>query len=283
MNIVAQKLKVAPTAALVLHFSKQMFSKGLAAQYMARLDLDSVQDLVNKVNQVSIHFSDVLLFRKNIIRYIINDILTRHPGRQVCILAAGLDPLGLQIVEQYEQSVATAVYEVDSAHMDEKRRLYEQLISGCSYLHTITADLNNPDQLMLALSKQGFDASKPAIIVFEGIMHYITETEWQKLMHSFSSKQKHNIVIMDYAIPVDDVPIAFKEETRALISLVEHAIQGKFQHYRRERLKNLLNVFNIKEFNTYSIPLVKYSDEYLYRNIQKELTEATMEIATFNI
>jgi O-methyltransferase involved in polyketide biosynthesis len=283
MDNVNEKLKVAPTAALVLYFSRRMFNSGLGAQYIDMIDMNAIQDLADNVSKVSMHFSDVLLFRKNIIRHLIKKILGHRPGQQICILGAGLDPLGLQIVEQYKQDIVTAVYEVDTAYMDEKKQIYQRLAPAFSNLKTITADLNNPSLLMRTLAGQGFDASKPAIIVLEGILHYITETQLRELIHGFCSRKGLHTLIFDFALPIEDVPPAFREETKSLISLVEKAIEGQFQHYSREKIGSILESLGTRSSSTSSIPLVKYSEEALNRCISNILPEATMEVVVSNI
>src|SRR6187402_307712 len=123
MRTVENKLAIASTSALILSISKSLFGHGWSREYVSRIDFSAVEKQAADLYPVMPQLRDMVLLRKRMVRYLIGQLMDQHPRRQVCILAAGLDPLGLQMAENYPLHLHS-IYEIDKAHVHEKQELY---------------------------------------------------------------------------------------------------------------------------------------------------------------
>lgn len=127
--------------------------------------------------------AEVLLFaRQAVPDDMIRDALRQNPETQTVVLGAGLDTSGLRINAERHQAGETCgiFYEVDLPQTQvEKKRLLSRISSllpssamqGVRYVPCSFGE----SELCRALVSVGFDASKPTIWIWSGVIHYLTE------------------------------------------------------------------------------------------------------------
>lgn len=281
MKTMDNKLSVASTSALVLTIVKNMYTSCLSQEYLSHIDLSNVEKLAEEMQAISPLFKDVLYYRKRMVRRFIQDFLFRYPRQQLCILAAGLDPLALQIAETFPDQF-TGIYEADSAHMQEKEELYSRIAFKDRRLHTIHADITNTTVLMQALLAAGYDPDQPTLIVFEGIIHYLTEEEFLPVMRSFCSRMRNNAVILDYTLPSEDLQPEFLHRANTMIELLEDYIGFRAKQYSRKKILNLLSLLEAELVDVYDLQAIEYALNGQNKHYHR-IGEGMMEMVSFYI
>jgi O-methyltransferase involved in polyketide biosynthesis len=216
------------------------------------------------------------------IRYLIKQLMIQHPRQQVCILAAGLDPLALQLTEYFPEQQLASIYEVDSANMREKQEIYAAISFHDERLHTLQADINNTHQLMSTLIDAGYDPQQPALIIFEGIIHYISEEQFLSIMRNFCSRTKANAVIMDYMVHAEGLPVHSTTKAEEMLDTMESYIGSRLQQFSRKKIQNLLTLLEADQLDVYDMQAAEYvlnGQNKIYRGERKGL----LEIISFHI
>ena len=247
------KLKVAPTAALVLHFARPLFSSGLTHNYIGRTDLSEVAPMAAKLEELFKHFPETILFRKKYIRYLLQEYLTDDIPVQVCMLGAGLDPLTLHLLEEYPHAVS-AIFEVDEEHIGIKKQLYP----ASEKIHFIQADITDTLHLPDRLRDAGYHPEIPAIIIFEGLIHYISDINFLNIMQFFRTPNKTNVVIMDYMLPENSLPASVLPVFRPLRQMMEAFIGGGIHFYNRAQVFSMVAALQGDVVSVASMQEVEY-------------------------
>jgi len=225
---------------------------------MRHIDLSAVQELVTAVDQVSTQLGPIIQLRKKMVRYLIKQFINRYPRQQVCIIAAGLDPLGLTLAEDYPMLV-TGIYEVDQAWMQEKKGIYRKIASHLPLPVTIQADITNTIQLIRQLRDAGYDASLPTLIIFEGIIHYISEEQFRDIMQCFTTRNGRNTVIMDYLLVEEEIAsLRFRKMAAGMVAVAEKALNVDLHRYSRKKILNILELLNAEVYNIYDMQAAEY-------------------------
>lgn len=257
MRTVENKLSVASPAALILSIAKSLFDHGWSREYISRLDFSAVEKQAAELYPVVPQLRDMVLLRKRMVRYLIHQLMDQHPRQQACILAAGLDPLGLQMAEDYPAHL-NGIYEVDKAYVHGKQELYAAISFNDERLHHLHVDITNPQLLMETLINTGYDPCEPTLIVFEGIMHYISEEQFLRIMRAFCSRTRNNAVIMDYTLPDEDIWVGALSEAEGLHEMLENIIGSRLKQYSRKKIMNLLSLLEAEIFDIYDLQAAEY-------------------------
>lgn len=281
MKTVVNKLSVASTSALVLLNTKSLFESGWGREYLSRIDFSQVAQLSEELISLNPLQQDILLLRKKMIRYLIRQMMMQHSYQQVCILAAGLDPLGLQIAEIYPEQLK-GIYEVDNAHMQEKKALYAAVSFNDDRLHNLEVDITNTQLLMETLMNAGYNPQQPSLIIFEGIMHYIPEEQFLRIMRVFCSRVRNNAVVMEYLIHNDDIPVAFHPMIEKMQEVMERSIGSRLRQYSRKKILNLLSLLEAEVEGIYDMPTTEYLLNGQNRNYHNQ-GDGIVELAAFYI
>ncbi|OMP77929.1 MULTISPECIES: class I SAM-dependent methyltransferase [unclassified Chitinophaga] len=281
MKTVENKLSVASSSALLLSVVKSLYMDGWGHAYLSHIDFSAVEKPAEELSRITPLFSEILLLRKQMVRYLIKQLMIEHPHQQVCILAAGLDPLGLQIAEYFPEQL-TSIYEVDTCHMQEKQALYAAVSYNDARLHTLHADITHTQQMMELLIAAGYRPHEPTLIVFEGIMHYIPEEHFLKVMRCFCSRGRNNAVIMDYTIPEEEMPASFISRARALSDIMENNIGAYTRAYSRKKVMNLLSLLEAEITGVYDMQATEYV-LHGYNKWFRSRGEGLLEMAAFHI
>jgi len=281
MRALDHKLCAASPSAFFLAVARRIYAEGWCREYISHIDFSSVEKLAAEVSDISPRFYETILLRKRMVRYLVEQLLEQHPRHQVCILAAGLDPLGLQIAENYYQQV-DSIYEIDNAFVREKQELYSAISFNDDRLFNLHIDIRNPALMMQTLIDAGYLPCEPTLIVFEGIMQYMSEEHFLRIMRAFCSRTRNNAVIMDYALPVEDLPSSFASETREIVDRMEEAMGQRVRHYSRKKILNLLSLLEAEIFDVYDMRAAEYVLNG-QNNICHSRGEGMMEMVAFSI
>ena len=281
MKTVENKLNIASVSALILSVAKSLFDHGWSREYISRIDFSAVEKQAADLYSVMPQLRNMVLLRKRMVRYLIQQLMDQHPRHQVCILAAGLDPLGLQLAENYPHHLNN-IYEIDKAWVYEKRELYASVSFNDERLHYLDADITNPQSLIETLMHNGYDPCEPTLIVFEGIMHYISEEQFLRIMRAFCSRTRNNAVIMDYTLPYEDICATALDEAEELLEAWENIIGACPKQYSRRKIMNLLSLLEAEIFDVYDMQAAEYVLNGHNKNYHTK-GEGMMEMVAFSI
>lgn len=243
MELLDQKLKVAPTSALVLLQSRSLYDTGLAGKYYDGIDFSGVQELSSGMQGAWPDFTPVILYRKRFIRHMLETYLQDGKPVQICVLGAGLDPISLYLLEHHRTAIS-GIFEVDAVHMPVKSSLYARLLPGEPALHFIQADITDTLHLLERLRDAGYSTEQPALVIFEGVIHYIPDALFLNTMQLFRTPNKTNVVLLDYLLPEHKVPAASQRVMREVKALMEHFIGGITYQYERQEIFRLVELLH---------------------------------------
>ena len=177
---------ISDTSALVLNWtSKDVWKSDNARKYFESLDLTSADSLYKRFDeQMNLIQTHLLTNRKFFIRKCVVDFLeqckTKNEPGQVIILAAGIDPLSVEIASLYPYS---KVFDVDKYSMQEKEKHLNGISSNIKF---IECDITNTKLLKENLLQNGWDENQSSIVIIEGITYYLTEEELKKIFAFFA-------------------------------------------------------------------------------------------------
>jgi O-methyltransferase involved in polyketide biosynthesis len=260
---------------------KGLYSAGGAKEYLSHIDLSAVDKLAEELTGITPLYKHILLLRKKMVRYLVRQLMIQHPRQQVCILAAGLDPLGLEIAEYFPDRF-TGIFEVDNAHMFEKHELYASTGVYDQRLHLLHGDIAHPHLLMQSLKDAGYDPQQPTILILEGITYYVPEEHFMTIMRCFCTRLKSNTVIMDYGIPEEEMTPAFANRARVMADIIESRTGATVYVYNQKKIRNLLSLLDAEMLNIYDMQAMEYQLEGSNK-LFRGRGECFMEMATFQV
>jgi len=196
------KLKLEPTAALVMQWSSKLFNEEATLRFISRLDLSSGKNLYDKCHSVCNWYDEIILNRKNFIKNLIEqELCTAKQEYQLVFLASGKSPLSIEILLKCSSKVYHII-EVDVSGTEDKKRLYLESIPELMHkLKFVDADIVSPDILrILNRPDIGYRHDLPTIVLLEGISYYLEKHELENIISSFSCK-KECIFIIEYLVP----------------------------------------------------------------------------------
>ncbi|SHL66100.1 Leucine carboxyl methyltransferase [Chitinophaga jiangningensis] len=234
----SKQYKVPATSTLIMQYAGEVYNSPLEQQYLSRLNYSQVGALGELLEGIYPLFKEVVQLRKRSVRSFLRKRLIERQDEQICILGAGLDPLAIHLLSQYNNQIRK-IFEVDSSYMAIKQELYNSLGLDTGKVAFVNHNLADAGSLIPALELAGFDSHLPTTIIFEGIIHYITNEEFVRLMKQFSTPDKRNKMIMDYTLDPQSVPFASRPVHQELLDIFENFIQGRFNRNNRGELLQL--------------------------------------------
>ncbi len=181
-----------------------LYQEGLLRRYVDRLDLSSGEPLKAQYDAICAWYGEVVLDRKFLIHALVSDHISRsdHPCR-VIIPAAGMAPLGIQLVNEWDPGKLREIIEFDLTGMPEKQEIYDSLLPDeTARLHCRTADLGSTTDLERVVPRVG--PGQTDIVVLEGITYYIPGETIAGLLRRFASPDGRNHAIIEYTQPCED-------------------------------------------------------------------------------
>ncbi|PSL47879.1 leucine carboxyl methyltransferase [Chitinophaga niastensis] len=241
----AYKLKVPSTSRLVLEHALPLYTSPLQQQYIDAIDFSETSSLSYDLRRSYPHFSEAVCYRKLSIREMIRERMPLFPAQQVLILGAGLDPLSLYLLENYRSNIIR-IFEVDNGYIAEKKKIYDEILPQEELIEFIKCDVTDTALLSTLLAQSGYQEDLPSIIIFEGVIHYITNEEFIHLMELFKTPDKRNIVIVDFSLATEEVPAGFLQYHQGIITVMEAYINGRFNVNNRATITALLSTLGAR-------------------------------------
>ncbi len=197
------KLKIDPTSALVLKWGIKAFDPIEIGKYIEHIDFTSAEKLYNECNLICNWYEEVIINRKYFISKAVEEELKKANQEYIIInLAAGKSPLAIHLLSRNKERI-NKVIEIDLNGMEEKQEIYDRYYPELSNkIKCITADitsescLNFIQQIIIE-----FFNGNPCIIILEGIIYYLKQDEFSRIVKKFISKEKSNTLILEYLLP----------------------------------------------------------------------------------
>ncbi len=200
--MLTDKLRLEPTAALVMQWALKLYTEDTVLQYVNQLDLSSGEALLKECNSVCDWYEEVILNRKSFIKHLIEQELSAAKQEfQLIFLAAGKSPLPVELLYKNPHKIHR-IFEVDLSGMEDKKRLYLNVCPELTdKLRCVTADITSPDILsMLDMPINGYRHDMQSIIIMEGISYYLQKNDLQNIITRLRT-DRENIFIIEYMIP----------------------------------------------------------------------------------
>ena len=185
------QLKVPATSRLVLEAAMPLYTSPLQQQYIAAIDFSETSRIFYELQSSFPQLIDTICLRKQCIRDLLKTQLAAVPGAQVLILGAGLDPLSLYLLENYRENISRII-EVDNGYIEEKQHIYQHLIPAEAPVQFAKCDVTDTVPLWSKLLEKGYQEHIPAIIIFEGVIHYISNDAFIQTMQLFKTPDHRN-------------------------------------------------------------------------------------------
>ena len=238
-------IHISGTSALVLLWGgKEAYKSKLAQKYLEQLDLSSGYELYSECSKIWEPYHEILRNRKFGVFNFVESILKEDSNAQVIILAAGIAPLSLDIIESFPD---TKIFDIDIENMQMKKRLFEEVSDGSfeNKIEFIESDITNKDILAESLIQHGWDKNKNTIVIAEGISYYITEDELWSAFSLFQSSDKSNFIILESRVPQEKVCEERGEIQERVWEYLTSALTLKFvTRYFDEKVKEYAEKIN---------------------------------------
>ncbi len=196
---------ISATSALVLNWtSKEIWETKNAREYFNSLDLSEGKPLYNAFEAIENYMlTQAITNRKYFVRNntveFLREFEHEKKNGQVIILAAGISPLSVEIASLFPK---TTVFDVDKYAMPEKEKYLKNI---CPNIKFIECDITNIDLLKTKLTQFGWDTGTPTIVVIEGIIYYLLETDLKNILVFFANHKAR--LIADFVLKPECVHV----------------------------------------------------------------------------
>ncbi len=231
-----------PTAAMVMIWAKPIYRTGMASRLVESMDMSAGEELCRYGEASCAWYGEVIRNRKYFLPGLAGSYVKKAGLCQVLVPGAGMSPIALELIEGYGEHIVKAI-EMDVAGMEDKQRLYGQLFPGLRPgIECLSADIRDKRAIQ-ALSGHGYDASVPSVIIMEGISYYLSRQELIDVAGTYRSPGHHNVVIIEYLLPCDEV----REERRFIPrnefnNIKRYCDLPRIQCYTKETLSEALGL-----------------------------------------
>ncbi len=238
-------IHISGTSALVLLWGgKDAYKSKLAQKYLEQLDLSSGYELYNECSKIWEPYHEILRNRKFGVFNFIESILKDNSDAQVIILAAGIAPLSLDIIERFPDA---KIFDIDIENMPMKKKLFEEVSEGSfeNKIKFIESDITNKDILTESLIQHGWDKNRNTIVIAEGISYYVTEDELWNAFSVFQTNDKSNFIILESRVPQEKVCEQRRDIQERVWEYLTNALTLKFvTRYYDEKVKEYSEKIN---------------------------------------
>ena len=235
------KLRLEPTAALVMQWALRLYNEEDILRFVNRLDLSSGKTLFDKCHSVCNWYDEIILNRKSFIKHLIEQELSAAKQEyQLILLASGKSPLPIEILLRHSSKVYR-IFEIDVSGIEEKKRLYLELFpESLEKLKCVNADITCSNILdILDRTEIGYRPDLPAIILMEGISCYLRKQELKNIIASFQQR-KEGIFIIEYLVPYQLVGQTRRFIPEAIFRIMqEDCGLDEIVSYTKEELRSL--------------------------------------------
>jgi methyltransferase (TIGR00027 family) len=148
--------------------------------------------------------------------------------RQYVILGAGLDTFA-----QRHPDVDVRIFEVDQPGTQEwkRRRLTEIGLPATDRLHFVPVDFESGQSWPEALTGNGFDTTRPAVLSSTGVSMYLTEDATAATLREVAALAAGSVLAMTFMLPIDLVDAAERPVQEAVERAAAHSGTPFLSHY----------------------------------------------------
>lgn len=226
---------ISSTSAMVLVWlGKKFYTHANTLKYFNHLDLTEGELLAKELTSIWDSYDEVIKNRKFAIKHFAFDFLSKNTKAQVVILAAGLDPLSVEIASYFPEA---KIFDTDMDNMQIKKDLVNQT-TDVDNVQFVTADITKSENFKNSLIQSGWEKNKNTLLIAEGITYYLNEEDLWEMPKCFSSSDNSNAFIMEYMLP---------------LSLVDE----KFCHIPMAVFEKLSKIFNLNEITEYTEDIIE--------------------------
>ncbi|NLR81530.1 class I SAM-dependent methyltransferase [Chitinophaga eiseniae] len=237
------QLKVPATSRLVLEAAMQLYTSPLQQQYIAAIDFSETSRIFYELQRSFPQIIDTICLRKQSIRDQLKSQLVTISRPQVIILGAGLDPLSLYLLENYRENISRII-EVDNGYIEEKQHIYHHLVPVEAQIQFVKCDVTDTALLWSKLLENGYQEDIPTIIIFEGVIHYISNEAFIQTMQLFKTADHRNHVMLDYSVSEENLVPSFLPTYRGIREVMESYIGKPFNVNSRADMAGVLYQLN---------------------------------------
>ena len=236
-----KKIRLEPTASLVMRMAEPLYRRGKIKRYFSRLDLSSGEALLEQCSQICAWYAQVILNRKHYISGNVRDYIRRNKKPvQIIIPAAGKTPLGMELVLNKRLRIAS-VFETDITGMREKKRLAAELFPEISgRIHFFKADISKYGWEKIIFRHRAYKPERPSLIILEGISYYLPPASLLKTIACFKTQNRSNAVMFEYKIPDENVSSERRAIPRAVFGAIRKDCKTALTAYTRKQLTGML-------------------------------------------
>jgi len=196
---------ISATSALVLNWtSNDIWKTNNAREYLDNLDLSEGNPLYNAFDELENYMlTQAITNRKYFVRNytiaFLRKLEQEKKNGQVIVLAAGIAPLSVEIASLFPKTI---LFDVDQYAMPEKEKYLKNM---CPNIRFIECDITKIDLLKTKLSQYGWDPENPTMVVVEGIVYYLLETDLKNILFFFANH--HTGLIADFVLKPEYVNV----------------------------------------------------------------------------
>jgi hypothetical protein len=261
MEFTDNKLKLEPTAALVMKWALPLYQKSPALEFVNRLDLSSGTALYEKCRSVCDWYGEIILNRKYFIKHLIEQRLTEDKREyQLIILAAGKSPLGIEIMSEYAGKIH-CIFEIDISGMDDKQCLYNNVFPEYAHkMKCLKSDISCGDIISILNSGSNcYDEDIPAIIIIEGVSYYLKEKDLKGIISGFRH-QAEAYFIIEYLVPINCVCESRRYIPQQVFGIIHDdcELEG-ITTYTKEGLQTCFEEYEGKLLNGYTMANMEFN------------------------
>lgn len=213
---------ISDTSALVLLWANgKIHTSKNAKAYLKTLDLRSGKRLFAKCNKIEKNYDQVIKNRKKCILNLVESEIKQRGITQVIIFGAGWDALSIEIASRINN---LKIFELDATNMDKKETLLKGIDENLlDSIFCIKSNLQNPSEVYNRLKSKDWNATKPSVLIFEGISYYLSQAQLTNLIRKFKLSCQ-NVLVLEYfkndkqKNTADEIFDIIKESTRIRIT-----------------------------------------------------------------
>lgn len=237
-NFKKQNSELSPTSSLVLFLAgRQSYSQKNTQKYLDYINFDNEHVSIKEFIKIWPPMDNVIKNRKYAIKKMAYDFLSKNNKAQVVILAAGLDPLSIEIASLYPQS---CIFEIDKYNMEVKKQLLKK-IGNLENIKCLTSDLTDVATVEKHLLQASWNKQTPTLLIAEGISYYLSIKDLWNIVAIFKSPKTSNELILEYLLPYDLINEKYRNIAKQVFQKLEKDYQlSGIIHYSEELIKKQL-------------------------------------------
>ncbi len=219
---------VSATSALVLNWTlKGLYKSNQAQDYFDHLNLSAADPLFQKFDdeenfmQTQLVSNRKFFVRKCAVEFLEKCNRENVPG-QAIILAAGLDPLTIELCSLYPECI---VFDIDKYPRREKEEYVKKV---CRNVNFIDCDITMIELLKDRLLENGWNSHQPSMLIMEGISYYITESDLRNVFSTFAAVG--SALVNDFGLLPGCVDEINRRHGKKVYQLIKEAIGMESLH-----------------------------------------------------